>query len=164
MAKQEENVIELTKSAYKELLEELENRKEFLRKEIADEISTARELGDLSENHAYTVAMEKKDMNENRISELEDIISRAKIIKEKKRDVLVGLGEKVKITNLDTKVSKIVVLVGSEETKSANPLEGQISKNSPLGEALFNSKIGEIVEVNSPSGKIRYKIDSFVRD
>ena len=77
-----ESNLKMTQSSYDELVVELENRKEVLRKDIADEISAARELGDLSENHAYTVAMEKKEMNENRILEIEDILAVVEIVNE----------------------------------------------------------------------------------
>ena len=150
--------LKMTQPAYDELVVELNNRKEVLRKEIADEISAARELGDLSENHAYTVAMEKKEMNENRILEIEDILAVVEIVNENTSNNIVEVGDSVKIQNLDGDEKRTVTLVGSEETKAANPLEGKISVDSPIGKAIYNAQIGETVEVVLPLKTIKYKI------
>jgi transcription elongation factor GreA len=159
----QENEIRMTQDAYDELVKELDYRQNVLRKEIADEIADARELGDLSENHAYTVAMERKDLNENRISEIEDILQKAEIVEENKSDSLVSVGETVEIQNIETKDKKVLTLVGSEETKSANPMDGKISTDSPVGRALYNAQIGDTVDVILPSKVIKYKILKFVR-
>lgn len=153
-----EETVQMTQEAYDSLENELNNRKEVIRKEIADEIASARELGDLSENHAYTVAMEKKDMNENRISEIENILVNVDIIVEKTGDNKVGMGEKVEIQNTVTHEKRIVFLVGSEVTQAANPEEGAISTSSPIGKAILNAKVGEIVSVELPNKVVAYKI------
>jgi len=158
-----ENAIKMTQDAYSELVLELDNRQNKLRKEIAGDIAVARDLGDLSENHAYTVAMEKKELNENRISEIEDVIIKAQIVQENISDQFVGVGENVEIQNVETNQKKIVLIVGSEETRSANPSDGKISSDSPIGKALINSKIGEIIDVVLPTKTIQYKILRFVR-
>lgn len=150
--------MKLTQDSYNELVVELENRKEVLRKEIADEISAARELGDLSENHAYAVAMEKKEMNENKILEIEDILAIAEIVEENREDNIISIGDKVEIQNEKTKEKRSVILVGSEDTKAANPLEGKISVDSPIGRAIFGAKLGEVVEVVLPIGSTTFKI------
>lgn len=156
--KSDNTEMKLTQDAYNALNAELENRIKVLRKEIADEIAAARELGDLSENHAYTVAMEKKEMNENRILEIEDILAIAVIAKENTSDNSVSIGEKVEIQNLENKQKRVIILVGSEETKAANPLEGKLSVDSPIGKAVYNAKIGETVEVVLPTKKVQYKV------
>ncbi|MEO6728585.1 MAG: transcription elongation factor GreA [Candidatus Dojkabacteria bacterium] len=161
--KTENAEMKLTQDAYNVLQAELDNRIGVLRKEIADEIAAARELGDLSENHAYQVAMEKKEMNENRILEIEDILAIAVIAKESKSDNQVSIGEKVEIQNMDNKEKRTVILVGTEETKAANPLEGKISVDSPIGKALYNALVGEIVEVALPNKKISYKILKLIK-
>jgi len=159
-----ENVeMKLTQDAHNALQAELDHRISVLRKEIADEIAAARELGDLSENHAYQVAMEKKEMNENRILEIEDILAIAVIVKESTSDNQVSIGEKVEIQNLENKEKRIVVLVGTEETKAANPLEGKLSIDSPIGKALYNAKVGDTVEIVLPNRKLSYKILRLVR-
>lgn len=153
-----ESNLKMTQSSYDELVVELENRKEVLRKDIADEISAARELGDLSENHAYTVAMEKKEMNENRILEIEDILAVVEIVNENTSNNIVEVGDSVVILNLDSDEKRTVTLVGSEETKAANPLEGKISVDSPIGKAIYNAQIGETVDVTLPLKTIQFKI------
>ncbi len=154
-----ENVeMKLTQDAYNALQSELDHRITVLRKEIADEIAAARELGDLSENHAYQVAMEKKEMNENRILEIEDILAIAVIAKESTSDNNVSIGEKVEIQNLENKQKRTVTLVGTEETKAANPLEGKLSVDSPMGKALYNAKVGDTIEVVLPNKKVLYKV------
>ncbi len=156
-------VIEMTQEAYDELVKELEFRKTDERNNIAKEISDARELGDLSENHAYTIAMEKKDINENRISDLEDLIMRVKIVKASSSNSVVTIGKPVVIVNTKTKTPKTVTLVGSEKTEAADPSEGKISIDSPIGSALHNAKLGDVFEVELPSGKVEYKVDKFVK-
>lgn len=165
--KQNENQITMTQASFDELTKELNYRKEDLRTEIAEEIAAARDLGDLSENHAYTVAMEKKEMNENRINELESILALVFIVEENSKtssDNFVNVGESVELENVESKQKRIITLVGSEESRAANPTEGKISTDSPIGKAVFNSKIGDLVEVNLPNGKvIQYKINKFVK-
>lgn len=161
----EDNVMKMTQAAHDELVTELEHRKDTLRKEIADEISAARELGDLSENHAYTVAMEKKEMNENRILEIEDILAVVQIVTESSTsDNVVSVGDRVEIQNTETNESRIVTLVGSEETKAANPLEGKISVDSPIGKAVYNSKIGDVVDVTLPLKIVQFKVVKFAKE
>ncbi len=162
MARQKNNTekekIEMTQERYKELLEELERRKTVDREIIAAEISDARELGDLSENHAYTIAMEKKEMNENRIKDLESLMKVVTIVKGSSSSTLVTIGSTVTILNLKNNSKKKVSLVGSEETEAADPLSGKISIDSPIGKALNNSKVGDIVDVVLPSGVIEFKV------
>lgn len=155
----DENALKMTQDSYNELSLELQNRKEVLRKEIADEISAARELGDLSENHAYTVAMEKKEMNENKMLEIEDILAIVEIVQEQTQSHnIVSVGDTVEIQNLDNNEKRTITLVGSEETKAANPFEGKISFDSPIGKAIYNEKVGDTVEVALPLKTVKYKI------
>lgn len=160
----DENVIRMTRDAYDELVKELDYKQNVLRKEIADEIAAARDLGDLSENHAYTVAMEKKELNENRILEIEDVILKAVIVEENTSDQYVSVGELVEIESIETKAKRTLQIVGSEETRSASPVDGKISSDSPVGKALINSKIGDIIDVILPNKTVQYKILRFVRD
>lgn len=162
--KQSENQITMTQASFDELTKELNYRINELREEIAEEISAARELGDLSENHAYTVAMEKKEMNENRINELESITALVFIAEESSGDDIVSVGETIEIENVETKQKRKIVLVGSEESKSANPADGKLSTDSPMGRAVLNAKIGDVVEVTLPNGKVtQYKVVKFVK-
>lgn len=154
----ENDTIKLTREAYDEMVKELEYRKTTLRDEIAQEIATARELGDLRENHAYTVAMEKKDMNESRITDLETMLKNAEVVEDTGTGNVVTMGRTVKVQNLTTKAERTVTLVGSEETQAAEPGEGKISVDSPIGKALLNSRVGDVVEIETPAGKTEYKV------
>lgn len=148
----------LTQHGYDELVRELEERKE-LRDVIADEIDHARELGDLSENASYTVAMEKKELNENKIDEIESILAIAKVVEEKKNDVVITIGRMVEIQNLGDNSTKVIHLVGATE---ADPVKGKVSIESPLGKAILNSKIGDTINVDLQNGSVSYKTLKFV--
>ena len=157
-----DDTLVITQEAFEELSKELEYRITELRKEIAKEIAEARDLGDLSENHAYSVAMEKKELNENRISELENMLKVAEVVKEDKNAKVVRVGSTIEIENLDNASRRVITIVGSEETKSAEPGEGKISSDSPIGRAVMNSRVGDVVTVTLPEREIKFKIIKFV--
>lgn len=156
--KQAVEYVLMTQQGYDELQRELEERM-GMRDEIAQEIDEARDLGDLSENASYQEAMERKDLNERRISEIEDILSRVKVV-EKDDSHVVGIGDQLEIVNTDDKSKKVVQLVGATE---ADPLKNKISIESPLGKALQNEKMGAEVTVDLPTGKVVYKLKKFVQ-
>ena len=122
---------------------------------IADAIKTARELGDLAENAEYQSARAEQDRNETRISEVENILLNAEIIKKPKGDSKVQLGSVVKLKG-STKTKEFQV-VGTVE---ADPLSGKISDESPLGQALIGKKVGESVEIKTPADTTTYKLAS----
>lgn len=159
---EKDDVIELTQEIYDKLQEELDHKKNVVREEIADEITVARELGDLRENQAYSFAMDKKDRNEDRIKELEDMLKVAVISKNSANSKVVRLGSKVQITNKETKKSREVTLVGSEETNSSDPSLGMISTDSPIGKAINNAKVGDSVDVVLPKKTVTYTIDKIL--
>jgi len=146
----------LTAEAYKKLKEELEYLRKVKRKEIAQRVQEAKELGDLSENADYQKAKEDQAALESRIIELEEFLKRAVIIQPKKTD-RVEIGSIIEVENLSQSTSKkqVFTIVGSHE---AQPLEGRISNESPLGKAFLGKKVGEIVDVETPKGKVQYKI------
>lgn len=139
----------------KELKKELEERKTVLRQQISQRIQEAQTQGDIVENAEYAEAKEAQAFNEGRIIELENLIKNAVVTSykpEKKSTVQVGSQIVVK----DKKGQKFeFTIVGSED---ANPIEGKISNESPLGQAFLDHKKGEEVEVQAPKGKIKYKI------
>ena len=120
---------------------------------IADAIKTARELGDLAENAEYQSARAEQDRNENRIGEIENILQNVEIIKKPKGDSKVQLGSTVKLKGA-TKAKEFQV-VGTVE---ADPLNGKISDESPIGQALLGKKEGESVDIKTPDGITTYKI------
>jgi transcription elongation factor GreA len=125
------------------------------RPNIADSIKTARELGDLSENAEYQSARAEQDRNDARIDEIEYILQNVEVIKAPKNDSKVVLGSRVTLKN-DGK-SKEFQVVGTVE---ADPLNGKISDESPIGQALLGKKVGEDVEIKTPAETSIYEIVS----
>jgi transcription elongation factor GreA len=124
------------------------------RSEVADRIKTAREFGDLSENAEYQSARQEQERNENRISELEHILHNTEVIKAAKGSSKVGLGSMVELKGKDGKKKQFQV-VGTVE---ADPLEGKISDESPLGLAVMGKKEGDSVEIVTPAETATYVI------
>jgi len=152
-SQQFENPVYLTSEGLEELKKELEERKQR-RQEIIKNIEAARGQGDLTENSEYDSAKNEQGENESRILELEDILRRAVIIsKESKGNI--QLGSLVRLMREGSNSPEEYLIVGPEE---ANPLEGKISNESPLGGALIGKKKGESVKIFTPNGKINYTI------
>ena len=144
---------QITAEGKKELeleLEELKSR----RGEVADKISEARDFGDLSENAEYDAAREEQGLLETRIADIEEIVSNAEIIKATSKTT-VGLGSKVELKTGAKKVTYTVV--GPVE---ADPIEGRISNESPIGMALYGKKVDDKVTISTPKGDISYTIVS----
>lgn len=139
--------ISLTSEGKKELEEELAQLIKN-RPEIAERIATARAFGDLSENEEYSSARNEQKIAEGRILEIQDILKNAKIIKGGKKDKVV-LGATVSLDMGGKKVE--YSLVGPTE---ANPLEGKISNESPIGKAIFGRKVNETFDFNGKKVKI----------
>jgi len=125
------------------------------RPQIAETIKIARELGDLAENAEYQSARADQEANDARISEIEHILQNVEIIKAPRSDSKVVLGSRVTLKN-DGK-SKEFQVVGTVE---ADPLNGKISDESPIGQALLGKKVGEDVEIKTPAETTVYKIAS----
>lgn len=143
----------LTKQGVDELQTEL-NELIAQRAVIADRIKTAREFGDLSENMEYSAARQDQERNETRISEIEHILKNVQVIATPKSDGKVVLGSTVKLRTEDGKTKEFQV-VGTVE---ADPLNGKISDESPIGRALMGKKEGEAVEIKTPVETALYKI------
>ncbi len=129
-------------------LEELKGR----RGAIADKIAEARDFGDLSENAEYDSAREEQGLVESRIAEIEDILLNAEIIKGGSK-IKVTLGSKVEL-----KTGKKTVVYSVVGPVEADPLDGKISNESPIGEALMNKKVGDKVTITTPKGDTIYEI------
>ena len=139
--------ISLTAAGKKELEQELADLIAS-RPAIAEKIATARAFGDLSENEEYSSARNEQKMAESRILEIQDILKNAKVIRGGKRESVV-LGATVILDMGGRKVE--YTLVGPTE---ANPLEGKISNESPIGKAIFAHKAGDSVDFNGKKIKI----------
>ncbi len=146
--------VTLTQDGYDELLAELKEIKEEKLPKAIERVATARSFGDLSENSEYHAAREDLSFMEGRTAELEGLLAKAKVIKQKKgkqSNVSVGSTVTVHIG----KAKHVYQIVGEWE---ANPKEQKISESSPLGKALIGKAVGEEIEVEAPAGKIKYKV------
>lgn len=150
MAKQ--NDFYLTKEGIAELEAELKDLKGNKRKEVASALKEAKEFGDLSENTDWDDAKARQLFIEGRISEVENILKHAKVIEKASSDIVeVGSTVHVELENY----KHTFQIVGSTE---ANPEQGKISDESPIGKALIGKRVGEHAEVEIPAGTITYKI------
>lgn len=145
-----------TQQGYQELVDELYRRTHEEREKIKNDIATARGFGDLSENAEYDAARNDQAKNEARIKELEELIENAVILDESNIDSsVISLGSTVKVLNKTVNAEFTYALVGSNE---ANPAEGKISDQSPIGAALINKKAGDEITVEIPNGTIVMKV------
>jgi transcription elongation factor GreA len=143
----------VTKDGFKKLKDELEERKTTLRQNIAKEIKEAKEQGDLSENAEYAEAKSQQTENESRISELEMIIKNSQIVEHDNgtKGIQIGSTFKVKWNGSEAEFK----IVGSNE---ADPLVFKISNESPMGKSFLGKKKGDEVTVETPGGKVKYKV------
>ncbi len=152
----ENNKVLLTYERMQQMEKELNELKTTTRKEVAQKIKEARAQGDLSENAEYDAAKEQQGEIETRIAELEKLLRNAEIIDE---DVLnndeIQLGNRVKLYDIEFEEEIEYTIVGSTE---ANPMEGRISNESPVGQALLGATVGQTVDVNTPNGICQYKV------
>lgn len=145
----------LSPEGLKKLKEELERRRS-LRAEIAQKIQEAKSLGDISENAEYQEAMAAQSFNEGKIMEIEEIVRQANIVSEGAADhrhAAVEVGAQVKTESKFG--NQQFTIVGSSE---ADPAQGFISDESPLGRAFMGRKRGEEMEVDTPKGRVKYRI------
>lgn len=151
-----EQVNYITKDGFEKLKEELHQLKTVKRKEMAWRIQQAKELGDLSENAEYTEAKNEQAFLEGRIAELENVIKNAQIIDQSQKTrsggtLQVGATVKVACEGKEMEFS----IVGSQE---ADPRAGKISNESPLGRALLGHMVGDMVDVQTPRGVMKYQL------
>ena len=146
----------MTYDGPKKMEQELENLKTVRRKEVAEKIKEARGQGDLSENAEYDAAKEEQGEIESRIVQLENLLRNAEVIDEDvlKMDV-VNLGSKVTVLDVEFDEEMEYTIVGSTE---ADPMNGGISNESPLGMALLGQKVGATVMADTPDGEVAFKI------
>ena len=146
----------LTYEGLKKLEDELQDLKVVQRKEIAQKIKEAREQGDLSENAEYDAAKDEQRDIEARIEELEAILKNAEVVVEDEVDLnKINVGCAVKVYDITFDEEMEFKIVGSTE---ANSLEGKISNESPVGQALMGKQIGDVVTVETQAGVMEYKV------
>ena len=151
----------LTEEGFRKLKENLNHMKTVERPAISNMIAEARDKGDLSENAEYDAAKEAQGMLEMKIKKLEDVVSNSRILDDSKIDKSkVQILSKVKIKNLANKAVQQYTLVSESE---ANLKEGKISINTPIAAGLLGKKLGDIVEIQVPSGKLSFEIIEITR-
>ena len=136
--------------------DELHDLKVVKRKEVAQKIKEAREQGDLSENAEYDAAKDEQRDIETRIEDLEKILKNAEVVVEEEVDLdRINICCKVKILDMEYNEELNYKIVGSTE---ANSLKGKISNESPVGKSLIGSQRGDVVEVETQVGLLKYKV------
>ncbi|MGO9675118.1 MAG: transcription elongation factor GreA [Methylocella sp.] len=146
----------MTAAGHLALEDELKRRQQIERPRIIQAIAEARSHGDLSENAEYHSAKEAQSLNEGRIAELEDKLSRAEVIDiSKLSGSTVMFGATVTLVDEDTEEEKTYQIVGENE---ADVKSGRVSITSPTARALIGKKVGDSVEVNTPGGGKSYEI------
>jgi transcription elongation factor GreA len=143
----------LTPEGLKKLEEELAMRKTEMRHKIAEIIKEAKEQGDLSENAEYSEAKRQQSDNERRIMELENDIRTSQVSSFDKESKTIQMGSKVKVKFNGNE--QIFSLVGSNE---ADPMNGKISNESPIGQGLMGKSAGEKMKVATPAGEMEYEV------
>ena len=150
------NISYYTEEGLKKLRQELNTLRDIERPKISNAIAEARDKGDLSENAEYDAAKEAQGMLEMKISKLEETLAGARLIDESQLDnskVLVL--SKVKIKNMSNNMEMDYMIVADGEADLAS---GKISVNSPIGKGLLGKSVGDIAEIDVPSGILKFKI------
>lgn len=154
------NVSYLTEEGLRKLRSELETLTNE-RPNIAHQLAEARDKGDLSENAEYDAAKDAQAMLEAKIMKLEEIIANSRVIDGSRIDIdKVQILNKVKIKNLKTNSTMEYFLVSESE---ANLKEGKLSVNTPIAKGLIGKKVGDVVDITVPSGKMQFEIIEIAR-
>ncbi len=156
-----EKKVVLTYEGLKKMEEELENLKTVKRKDVAEKIKEARGQGDLSENAEYDSAKEEQAEMEARIVQLEKMLRNAEVIDEEEVSAdIVGLGSKVEVYDIEFDETMVYTIVGSAE---ADPMNGRISNESPVGMALMGHVEGDTILIDTPDGEVTFEIKSVAK-
>lgn len=150
------NVSYYTEEGLKKLKEELAFLEQTERPRVSNEIAEARDKGDLSENAEYHAAKEEQSLLETKIAKLKNVVASARLIDESQLDTSkILIHSKVKIKNMTNGMEFNYTLVADSESDVRN---GKISVNSPIGKGLLGKKIGEIAEIQVPSGLMKFEV------
>lgn len=143
----------ISQEGYDKLKKELDERLSVKRPEIAGRIEAAKELGDLSENAEYAEAKDEQAFNDGRIAELMALLKNVTVVRSNGDKHKIGMGSKV-MAEVNGKTKEFTIVSFNE----ADPSEGKISNESPLGVAFLGKKKGEKITVNTPRGAVVYEI------
>ncbi len=153
--KASQTTIQLTQVGLDELNQELHELVKNRLPKIIERVANAREQGDLSENADYQSAMDEQSIAEARIFDIEEIISKAKVVANKKSGSSIGMGSVVTLTLKGTTKKLTITVVGEFES---DPDSGKVSSVSPMGKAIMGKNKGDSVTVKAPAGEIVYTI------
>jgi transcription elongation factor GreA len=148
-------VIHLTAEGLEELQQELKELTDVKLPLAVARVAKAREYGDLAENAEYHSARDDQALLEARIAEIEDVLSRSKVVQHTRSNTNIGMGSKVVLSVKGKKSTLSIEIVGEFE---ADPLQSKISAVSPLGKAVLGKKKGDTVKVIAPAGEVEYTI------
>jgi len=151
----EEDVVYLTEEGLKNIKEELAYLKGEKREELSQKLEIAIAQGDLKENADYHATKEEQGFVEGRIKDLEDSLRRAQIIDDNGPSDVVRVGSTVTVSEDGYDEAETYYIVGAHE---ADPANGRISHESPIGRALIGAKVGQVVSAETPGGQIRFSI------
>ncbi|NMA24103.1 MAG: transcription elongation factor GreA [Clostridiales bacterium] len=145
----------MSEERLKELKDELHYLVTVREKEVAELIKEARSFGDLTENSEYDEAKTEQGKLYSKIAEIKNLIENAEIIKKSEGTDKVGIGSIVTVRDCELGTEEKYQVVGSQE---ADPITGNISDDSPFGKGLMGRRVGDIVEVEAPAGRLRFEI------
>ena len=151
-----ESKYKMSQERYDELVKELNYLETVREKEVSELIKEARSFGDLSENSEYDEAKTEQGKLYSKIAEMKVLIENAEIIEKTELDAdTVHLSSYVKLLDVDENDEIEYQIVGSQE---ANPMQGRISDESPIGRAILGHRVGETVTVDAPAGEMRFTV------
>ena len=143
----------ISPDGYDKLKKELDDRLNVKRLEIASRIEAAKELGDLSENAEYAEAKNEQAFNDGRITELTTLLKNVTVVRNNHDKNKISMGSRV-LAEVEGQTKEFTIVSFNE----ANPVEGKISNESPIGVAFLGKKKGDTIAVNTPRGQVVYKI------
>lgn len=144
----------LTRQGFDKLQEELDYLRKTKRQEVAERLHEAMEGGELIEDAEYEAAKNEQAFVEGRIQELEMLLANARVVEEGTQKDVVGVASRVTLQE-EGNDPELFTIVGAAE---ANPREGRVSNESPLGRALMDHRVGDVVRVDAPQGSFSVKI------
>lgn len=152
----------MSQERYDKLKEELRYMETVRQKEVAEQLKEARSFGDLSENSEYDEAKIEQGKLYSKIEEIKNLLENAEIVEGTvTQKGVIGLGSRVVVRDMEDKSETEFQIVGSQE---ANPMEGRLSEESPIGRGLLGHKKNETITIEAPAGEVKFKILSVTND
>ena len=148
--------VKMSQEQYDKIKAELDYMETVRTREVAEQLKEARGFGDLSENSEYDEAKSEQGKLYSKIAELHNLLENAEIVEaEIVEQGVVGLGSRVTVLDMEDNCEETFQIVGSQE---ANPMQGKLSEESPIGRGLLGHKEGEVVTVKAPAGEMKFRI------